>query len=140
MNYEEGVYFGPFTSTVAARDKALSYKNPEGPDRNISLKELRIRESYWNNVLSYKPDSRCIPMETYLVIAVTSSGPDDAPYVLKKFKDEDLVVKDKEFKAFLSIKKIILIERPVGGDSMYYCIPNLHKWVHGSLHLKSIQE
>jgi hypothetical protein len=140
INFEEGVYFGPFTSTVAARDKALSYKNPEGPDRNISLKELRIRESYWKEVTSYKPDSRCIPMETYLVIAVTSSGPDDAPYVLKKFKDEDLVVKDKEFKAFLSIKKIILIERPVGGDSMYYCIPNLHKWVHGSLHLKSIQE
>jgi hypothetical protein len=102
MNVEEqGVYFGPFASTAAARDRAMSHFNPavsatrdrassysypEGPDPNISLKELCIRQSYWREVISYKPQSRCIPMETYLVIAVTSSGPDDAPYVLKKFQ------------------------------------------------------
>jgi hypothetical protein len=157
MNVEEqGVYFGPFSSAAAERDRAmghinpavsvspraraLSYGNPEHPDPNISLKELCVRHGYWKEVISYKPQSRCIPMETYLVIAVTSSGPDDAPYVLKKFSEEVQVVKDKELKAFLSIKTIILIERPVGADSMYYCIPNLHKWMHGSLHLNSIQE
>jgi hypothetical protein len=157
MNVEEqGVYVGPFASVAdardgatsnvnseevtAARERAMTDVNPEGPDRNISLKELRIRESYWKDVISYKPDSRCIPMETYLVIAVSSSGPDDTPYVLKKFEDEVALMKDKHLKAFLSIKRIILIERPVGADSMYYCIPNLHKWMHGSLQRKTIQE
>jgi hypothetical protein len=123
MNVEEqGVYVGPFASVAdardgatsnvnseevtAARERAMTDVNPEGPDRNISLKELRIRESYWKDVISYKPDSRCIPMETYLVIAVSSSGPDDTPYVLKKFEDEVALMKDKHLKAFLSIKRL----------------------------------
>jgi hypothetical protein len=140
MNVNDG-YTGPFATTESTRIKAIGYYNPEECKSDISLKELLVRHSYWSQVLSYKPDSRCIPLETYLVVAVTCSGLDDSPYVLRKFEGEEAVIKDKDLKAFLSIEKLILIERPVGGCSMYYyCIPNLHKWMHGTLHIKSIQD
>jgi hypothetical protein len=126
--------------TDPGRNKVFGTIHRESADNTISLKDLRIRASYWSEVIKYKPTSRCIPIETYLVIAITCSGPDDSPTVLKKYEDKEEVVKDKDLKAFLSIKKILLIERPIGGGIMYYCIPNLHKWVHGTLHLKSKQD
>jgi hypothetical protein len=58
--------------------------------------------------------------------------------LLKKYIDHENC--DKAIKSFLSIKKNLLIPRPLGASIMYYCIANLHQWQHGILHLKSQQE
>jgi hypothetical protein len=102
----------------------------------VPLNELKERHTYWQYVMEYRPSEKCIPTDTYLVIIITSNGPFDAPEVLKKYKDHE-ELKDSEFKEFLSIKKIIMIPRPLGDSFMYYLIPNLHKWLHGSLHIQS---
>ena len=105
---------------------------------NIPMSVLLHRLKLWKKVLDYKPTDRCIPTDTYLVIAISCAGNDDQPHLLKKYNgDKDC---GKDMMEFLSIKKLLLIPRPLGGDSMYYCISNLHKWQHGTLQMKSPQE
>jgi hypothetical protein len=86
------------------------------------------------------PEIRCIPAETYLLVAITSSGSSDALFPPERYKEAEVICKDKDFVSFLSIKKINLIPRPLNPSYMYYCIPNLHKWVRGSLHMNTSQE
>eukprot|EP00971_Amphidinium_carterae_P307485 6110555-Amphidinium_carterae.1 len=74
--------------------------------------------------MDYMPEIRCIPSETYLLVAITSSGSSDALFPPERYTEA----------------QIILIPRPLNRSYMYYCIPNLHKWVHGSLHMNTSQE
>ena len=126
-----------FTS-AQDRNKAYSMTDEQRRDA-IPLPVLIHRHKLWQRVVQYTPDKRCIPTDTYLVIMVTCNGSSDAPYLLKKFENE-AELKDKELYGFLSIKKIIMIPRPLGSGFMYYCIPDLHKWLHGTLHIATIQD
>ena len=124
--------------TREERNRAYSM-TAEQQRESISLKDMLHRYEMWQDCLEYRPTTRCIPTETYLVIIITCNGPSDAPFFLTKFQDYE-EAKDSKFKEFLSIKKIIMIPRPLGDGYMYYRIPNLHKWLHGSLHYKSKQD
>mgnify|MGYP003690719253 CR=1 FL=1 len=101
---------------------------------NTPIPVLQERYNSWKKVMDYMPEIRCIPSETYLLVAITSSGSSDALFPPERYTEAQVICKDKDFVSFLSIKKIILIPRPLNRSYMYYCIPNLHKWVHGSLH------
>jgi hypothetical protein len=107
---------------------------------NTPLPVLQERYNSWKKVMDYMPEIRCIPAETYLLVAITSSGSSDALFPPERYKEAEVICKDKDLVNFLSIKKIILIPRPLNRSYMYYCIPNLHKWVHGSLHMNTSQE
>jgi hypothetical protein len=120
------------------RNKAYSMTSSQRRDA-IPLDVLIHRHKLWQKVVEYTPKERCIPTDTYLVIMVTSNGSSDTPYLLKKYEKE-AELKDKELYGFLSIKKIIMIPRPLGSDFMYYCIPDLHKWFHGTLHIGQYQD
>ena len=120
------------------RNRAFSCTKPHYRD-DIPLDVLLHRYTLWQRVLSYKPTTRCIPTDTYLVIVITSASLEDSPPLLKKYSQAE-ELKDKEFYAYMSIKKIVMIPRPLGGSHMYYCIPNLHKWLHGTLQLRCDQD
>jgi hypothetical protein len=126
----------PFAFSIATEDErnlAMSRSRD-----NIPMSVLLHRVKLWNQVLEYKPSTPCIPTDTLLIIVITCAGNDDNPPLLKKYIDHENC--DKAMKSFLSIKKILLIPRPLGASTMYYCIANLHQWQHGTLHLKSQQE
>jgi hypothetical protein len=120
------------------REKAYSMTSSQCRDA-VPLDVLIHRHKLWQKVVQYTPKERCIPTDTYLVIMVTCNGLSDTPYLLKKYENE-AELKDKELYGFFSIKKIIIIPRPLGSGVMYYCIPDLHKWLHGTLHIGQYQD
>jgi hypothetical protein len=143
-------HYGPFTSN---RDRNMHYSYRENrfpnyygeeqlEERNredICFSVVLHRHKLWQRFLEYEPTTKCLPTDTYLVIVVVHEGSsNDWPFLLKKFHKEPLC--DEGVKSFLSIKKIVLIPRPLGDNEMYYCISNLHVYQHGTLHLKSQQD
>jgi hypothetical protein len=69
-----------------------------------------------------------------LIVVATSEGSDDWPVLLRKYHKHHLYL--ETVKAFLNIKKIVLIPRPPGDNKMCYCISNLLLYQHGALHLE----
>jgi hypothetical protein len=80
---------------------------------------------------------KCVPTETYLAIIVTNPVESD---LLKAFKGDEKGY-NADVARYLSITKVILILRPAGiGEVMGYCIGNLHKYPHGTLHVDTEQD
>jgi hypothetical protein len=120
-------------------DKKSVLSSKKGHD-NMSLLELQRRYEQWKRFINFDPEVKCIPTETYLMVAVTSTGSDDTLSPPQRYKEVEILMKDKDFSDYLNIKKIIMIPRPLNHQYMYYCISNLHKWVHGTLHMCTLQE
>lgn len=77
---------------------------------------------------------KCVPTETYLAIIVTNPVESD---LLKAFKRDEKGY-NADVAQYLSI--FILIPRPGIGEVMGYCIGNLHKYPHGTLHVDTEQD
>jgi hypothetical protein len=84
--------------------------------------------------LSYNPSKKCVPLDTCLFITITSPSESE---VLKAFKSE--VSSNADVAACMSVTKIFLIPRLLG-RVMSHSISNLHKYLHGSLHINSEQD
>jgi hypothetical protein len=107
-----------------------------GIQSTLSFPLLKQRFKEWKQFLNYKPRTKCVPIDTYFAVIITNPLESE---VLKCFKDEEEC--DTDLQKYLSIIKIVLIPRAVKiGSTMAYCLGNLHKYLHGTLHLKSDQE
>lgn len=132
-----------YSPTINIVDYGVRDMFASGNDRNMAfsrtadetpLPVLIHRSKLWDQVTTYEPQSRCIPTESALAIVVTS----DSTVLYEKYhKQNDC---DENVAKFLTIKKVVLIPRAASMSSnMSYCISNLHRYQHGTVHLHSNQ-
>jgi hypothetical protein len=143
-NREEGnsfMKFGRIPKRVKSNDSCvapvISNKNQGyGIKSTLTFDLLLNRFESWKKFLGYKPSTKCLPSDTFLVVIMTNPAESE---VMKAFKSE--AGSNADLLAYLSVTKIFLIPRiDKVGDTMSYSIGNLNKYLHGSLHISSEQD
>jgi hypothetical protein len=81
-------------------EERIKSQSKEGCN-NTPLQVLQERYYTWKQVMNYMPEVKCIPTETYLLVAITSSGSSaDALFPQETYKEAEHYAKDRDFLPF----------------------------------------
>jgi hypothetical protein len=142
-NREDGnsfMKFGHIPKRVKSHESfvapvVFNKKQGYGIKSTLTFDMLLNRFESWKKFLTYKPSKKCLPSDTFLAVIMTNPVESE---VMKSFKGE--AGSNADLVAYLSVTKIFLIPRTnMDGFTMSYSIGNLHKYLHGTLHITSEQ-
>jgi hypothetical protein len=107
-----------------------------GLKSTLSFDILLHRFEAWKKFLSHKPNSKCLPKDTFLAVIITNPAESE---LLKNFRHQEGC--NSEVAQYLSVVKVVLIPRLDETRSLLsYSIANLHKYPHGTLHMHTDQD